>query len=283
VVSEADGPLVGVSETALGAAEMRAEESLRADRLFDDPLAAAFVAAAPPLFPDLPAIADDPDLAGLKEAFAAEIAIRTRFYDDYLTTVCAAGCRQVVLLAAGLDTRAFRLSWPTGVRLFEVDLPELFRFKETVLSRNGATPRCARTIVGADLREDWAARLVAAGFDPSTPSAWTAEGVLAYLSNDDAAHLLTGVGELSTNGSHLSFEYDDFVEDSTLSRARPTPGFQEVTSMWAGGLSEGAEVWLRHHDWQVRTSARATLALGYGRELPIGTTGGLLTAERRSP
>jgi len=91
--------LEGVSETALGAAEMRAEESRRPDRLFDDPYAAAFVAAAPPLFPDIPSIADDAELAALIEASVAGIAVRTRFYDEFLSTA-AAECRQVVLLAA---------------------------------------------------------------------------------------------------------------------------------------------------------------------------------------
>src|ERR1700719_3846312 len=97
--------LEGVSETALGAAEMRAEESLRPDRQFNDEYAALFVAAAPPLFPDLPSIDDDPELAGLKDAFRAEIALRTRFYDEFLMRAGADGCRQVVLLAAGLDAR----------------------------------------------------------------------------------------------------------------------------------------------------------------------------------
>ena len=105
VQPEPGGSLEGVSETALGAAEMRAEESHRPDRLFDDPFAAAFVAAAPPLFPDIPSLADDAELAALIEASIAGIAIRTRFYDEYLASACAAGCRQVVLLAAGLDTR----------------------------------------------------------------------------------------------------------------------------------------------------------------------------------
>jgi methyltransferase (TIGR00027 family) len=180
VPSEPGEPLVGVSETALGAAEMRSEESLRPERLFDDPYAAAFVAAAPPLFPDLPSIDDDPTMAALKEEFVTGIAIRTRFYDEYLLAACAVGCRQVVLLAAGLDTRAFRLNWPADLRLFEVDLPELFVFKERVLAQQGAAPRCSRTVVGIDLREDWPARLTDAGFDPNVPSVWTAEGLLPF-------------------------------------------------------------------------------------------------------
>lgn len=280
MTSEPGESLVGVSETALGAAEMRAEESLRADRLFDDPFAAAFVAAAPPLFPDLPSIDDDPALAALKEAFIAEIAIRTRFYDDYLSAACGAGCRQVVLLAAGLDTRAFRLDWPEGARVFELDLPGLFEFKERVLAQQGAAPRCARQVVGVDLREDWPARLVAVGFEAGAPTAWTAEGLLAYLSNDDVVRLFTAVGELSTKGSQLAFEYDEFAQDSTLSQVRAMPGMQEVASMWEGGMSEDPAAWLRRHDWQVRMPDRAMLAVSYGRSLSESATGGFLSAVR---
>ncbi len=271
--------LVGVSETALGAAEMRAEESLRRERLFNDPYAAAFVAAAPPLFPDLPSIDDDPTMAALKEEFVTGIAIRTRFYDDYLSAACDAGCRQVVLLAAGLDTRAFRLDLPADARLFEVDLPELFAFKEKVLAQQHATPKCSRTIVGIDLRDDWPARLTAAGFDPTATSAWTAEGLLPYLSNNDAARLLTNVGELSTTGSRLSFDYDEFADNSTLSKLRATPGMQEVASMWEGGLSQNPEEWMQAHGWQVSTQQRTAFATSYGRPL-ADPTGGFLEATR---
>jgi methyltransferase (TIGR00027 family) len=269
-----------VSETALGAAEMRAEASRRPDRLFDDPYAAAFVAAAPPLFPDIPSIVDDADLAALIEASIAAIAIRTRFYDDYLLAACAAGCRQVVILAAGLDARAFRLAWPEGTRVFELDLPNLFAFKEAVLARERATPNCARRVVPVDLRDDWPAALTAAGFEPGETCAWTAEGLLAYLSNDDAVHLLTTVGELSANGSRLSFEYDDFAADSTLSQVRAMPGMQEVASMWEGGLIDRPDEWLRQHGWKVRTDARATLAATYRRPL-ADATGGFVTAIRQ--
>jgi methyltransferase (TIGR00027 family) len=280
VQSEPGASLDGVSETALGAAEMRAEESHRSDRLFDDPYAAAFVAAAPPLFPDLPSLDDDPELAALKDEFLAGIAVRTRFYDDYVLAACAAGCRQVVILAAGLDARAFRLDWPAETRLFELDLPNLFAFKETVLAQQQATPKCARTIVAVDLRDDWPAQLIAAGFDPDVPSAWTAEGLLAYLSNDDAVRLLTAVGELSTKDGQLSLEYDDFADDSTLSQVRAMPGMQEVASMWEGGLIEHPAERLSRHGWQVRTAARAALASTYKRSL-ADATGGFVTATRQ--
>jgi len=280
VASEPVESLVGVSETALGAAEMRAEESLRPDRLLDDPYAAAFVAAAPPVFPDLPSIDYDPTMAGLKEELVTALAIRTRFYDDYVTAACAAGCRQVVLLAAGLDTRAFRLDLPPDLRVFEVDLPDLFVFKEKVLTQQEVTPKCSRTVVGIDLRENWPARLFAAGFEPSLPSAWTAEGLLPYLSNDEATRLLTNVGELCASGSCLSFDYDEFADDSTLSKLRATPGMEEVAGMWEGGLSESPVEWMRANGWLVVTRDRAVFAADLGRGLK-GTAGGFLEATRR--
>jgi methyltransferase (TIGR00027 family) len=279
--SESNDAPGGVGATALGAAEMRAEESLRHDRLFDDPYAAAFVAAAPPLFPEMASISEDPEIAQLKAAFSTGIVVRTRFYDDYLSTACTAGCRQVVILAAGLDTRAFRLDWPTGVRIFELDLQEVLAFKEAVLGQPGAEPRCVRTTVGVDLRDDWPARLFDAGFTPHTRTAWLAEGLLAYLSNDDAARLLTLIGELSSVGSRLSFEYDEFAEDATLSQARAAPVLHEVTSMWEGGLDDNAADWLRGRGWEVSTSERSALAKEYGRPTPDTSTAGFLTAIRR--
>jgi len=280
VPSESSESLVGVSETALGAAEMRAEESLRVYRLFDDPYAAAFVAAAPPLFADIPSLADETELAALIEASITAIAIRTRFFDDHVLRACATGCRQIVLLAAGLDTRAFRLDWPEGVRVFVLDLPGLFDFKERVLAEQGAMPRCERAVVAVDLREDWPTRLTAAGFEPNASSAWVAEGLLVYLSNDDAVRLLTAVGELSPGASQLAFDYDQLDGESALGQVRAMPGMQEVASMWRGGLNQHPGIWLREHDWTVHTSDRATLATRYGRPSVGNVSGGFLTAIR---
>ena len=110
---------------------------------------------------------------------------------------CVSGCRQVVLVAAGLDTRAFRLSWPAGVSLFEMDLPAVLAFKEQVLTSSDAGPRCHRTAVAVDLREDSPAQLVTAGFEPATPTVWLLEGLLIYLTADEAMTLLRDVTVLS--------------------------------------------------------------------------------------
>jgi methyltransferase (TIGR00027 family) len=279
-VAEANAPLAGVSDTALGAAEMRAEESLRPDRLVDDPYAAAFVAAAPPLFPDVPSLADDDELAALVEEGISGVAVRTRFFDDTLRAACAAGCRQVVVLAAGLDTRAFRLDWPDDVQLFELDLPELFAFKEPVLAQVNATPRCDRRVVPVDLRENWPERLTASGFEPARVSAWIAEGLLVYLSAGEAVSLLVAIGELSAPVSRLSFDHDLPDEASALRQAREMDGMAEVAAMWQGGLTEHPGRWLDEHGWNAEWVERATLADGYGRSLP--PAGAFFTGVRRS-
>jgi methyltransferase (TIGR00027 family) len=278
--SEPSESLPGVSETALGAAEMRAEESARTDRLIDDPYAASFVAAAPPLFPDVPSLTDDAELASLIEAGIAGVAVRTRFFDDHLRAACESGCRQVVLLASDLDARAFRLDWPDGMRLFEVVLPELFAFKEPVLAAQKASPRCDRRVVSADLRADWPARLTAVGFEPNRVSTWIAEGLLVYLSHQDAVRLLTDVRGLAARESQLSFDYDMPDQDSTLRHARDMEGMQEVAAMWRGGLAEDPAEWLPRHGWTVDSISRAAFGRSYGRELR-DPTGGFLTATCR--
>ena len=134
--------------------------------------------------------------------------------------------------------------------------------------------------MAVDLRDDWPARLAAAGFDRREPGAWVAEGLLAYLTHDEVVRLLGAIGDLSAGGSSLAFEYDDFVEDSTLSRARAVTGMEEVSSMWEGGLRESPATWLQDHDWAVRLHDRATVAGTYGGTLPGIATGGFVVASR---
>jgi methyltransferase (TIGR00027 family) len=273
-----DDKLSGVGETAIGAAMMRVDESARSDRLFEDSYAAAFVSAAPDAFTEGPD-PRDPEIAVLADAFRTHMAIRTRFYDDYLRTACAQGCRQVVVLAAGLDARAFRLDWPEGVRLFELDLPEVLSFKDAVLTELHAMPCCTRITVGVDLREEWPIALTDADFD-DLPSAWTAEGLLAYLSDDEAARLLTHVSDLASPHSHLALETSSIADDATLSHARELPALHQIATMWKGGLEGGAADWLEQHAWRVERHDRAALAASYRRPAPDASTGGFLTAKR---
>ncbi len=282
------GPLADVARTALAVARVRARESRRPDRLFDDPYASAFVAA----LPDAPSGEQaGPGAPGsLRAKLGFHAVIRTRFFDDFLLGACAAGCRQVVLLAAGLDTRAFRLPWPAGVRLFELDRLDVLDFKDAVLSRQGAVPRCGRTALAADLREDWPAALVGAdaGFEPGQPTAWLAEGLLVYLSADDAAHVLSGVGALCAPGSRLSLEGGG-AATSLVARASATadpagadgqaPATGNLTSLWKGGLGKDSAGWLTRHGWQTQFHELARVAASYGRPAAnAGTSSGFITA-----
>ncbi|YCK39272.1 SAM-dependent methyltransferase [Actinomadura sp. ATCC 39365] len=256
----------GVARTAVGAAWLRARESERPDRLFEDPYAGAFVAAAD---------AGPPDAgrgSGAGDLFSDHLVFRTRFFDDHLSD---SGCDQVVLLAAGLDARAFRLDWPPGVRLFELDLPELLAFKDGVLRGLAATARCERVPVPVDLREDWPGSLRAAGFDPARPTAWLIEGLLIYLSPAEAGRLLDGVRALSAAGSRLAFEYDPAAAALLAERARTMPELRRIATLWKGGPGEDAVARLTARGWRVRTVDASTLATRYGRPAPRG---GFLTA-----
>lgn len=279
-----DGSLKGVAKTALGVAMVRARESRRDDRLFNDPYAQRFLDAAPGAFPEEPTSAEDlaalGPLATLGAVFAFHGVLRTRFFDDYLLTATASGCAQVVLLATGLDTRALRLPWPDGVRVFELDLPEVFAFKEAVLAASEAVPTCERGIVPVDLRENWTGELIAAGFHPAAPTAWLAEGLLIYLTADEAARLLTAVGALSAPGSQLAFEHGDIANSALLAQTRGMPTMDPYTSLWKGGLAEGAPGWLGRHGWKPQLHDLAELAASYGRPVLGASSGGFLTAVR---
>jgi methyltransferase (TIGR00027 family) len=272
-----------VGKTALGVARVRARESQREDRLFDDPYAQAFVDAAPGAFPEEQAVRERPDahgpLASLGAAFSAHAVIRTRFYDDYLIAATAAGSRQVVLLAAGLDTRAFRLAWPAGTRVFELDLPGVLAFKEAVLDARGAVPRSERVTVPTDLRGDWPAQLTAAGFGRARPATWLAEGLIIYLTAGEAGRLLSQVGDLSAPGSRLAFEHDPAGPDALAARARQIPAMRQYTSLWKGGLGDPPR-WLAGHGWRPEFHRLAVLGRSYRRPVPDSARSGFLTAVR---
>ncbi|WP_328605120.1 class I SAM-dependent methyltransferase [Amycolatopsis sp. NBC_00345] len=256
-----------VGRTAVGVAGLRALESGRPDRLFEDPYAGAFFQAGQALF------SAEERGDGLGQVFAEQVAIRTRFFDDFL-----AGADQVVLLAAGLDARAFRLGWPDGARLFELDLPDVLEFKDTVLATQSARPRCERVVVPVDLRDDWPAALCEAGFTPGRPTAWLAEGLLVYLTYDEAARLLTDITALSAPGSRISFEHRPQADgDNLLQRARAVANGASVTGLWKGGLGATAPEWLTAHGWRPETYSRAELAAGYGRPPDEPTAGGFVT------
>ncbi|HEX8866148.1 MAG TPA: SAM-dependent methyltransferase, partial [Lentzea sp.] len=192
-----------VSKTALWVASMRATEAARPDRLHgDDPLAVAVVASAP-------------SIPAAPPGAAEFMAVRTRFYDDFL----ADGPAQVVVLAAGLDARAFRLPWPPGARVFELDLPELLTFKEELIAATAVVAACTRVVVPIDLRDDWPTALIGAGFSPALPTAWIAEGLLQYLGEPDKKRLLDTIAGLSAPGSRFAFDHMDASADHRASVA----------------------------------------------------------------
>jgi methyltransferase (TIGR00027 family) len=250
-----DQELRGIGRTALWVAKMRAAEGARTDRLFDDRLAGAFVAAAG---------LDTADSLALPPGAVEFLAIRTRFYDDYLRE---AGLSQVVALAAGLDSRAFRLAWPAGVRFFELDLPEVFEFKEAVLATHGAVAGCTRAAVPADLREDWSEPLRAAGFDPATPTAWLVEGLLLYLTWEDNDRIVDILTTLSAPGSRLAF---DHMRSTAIDRA-PLRDTEAVARQMGAGFQsylDDPDGWLAAHGWHAVVDGIPAMAESYGRPLP---------------
>jgi len=194
----------GVGATATAVATSRAIAN-RAD-LVDDPWAEALVTAVgiehftAILAGDVPGGSD-------VERMAHGMAVRTRYFDDFLLATAAAGVRQVVILASGLDARAYRLAWPTGTVVFDVDQPGVIDFKVATLAGLGAESTAEVRNVGIDLRDDWPAALSAHGFDTATPTAWIAEGLLIYLPPDAQDRLFDHITALSAVGSRLATEF----------------------------------------------------------------------------
>jgi methyltransferase (TIGR00027 family) len=148
------------------------------------------------------------------------MAVRTRFFDKMFTDAADAGVRQAVILAAGLDARGYRLPWPDGTTVYEVDQPEVIEFKTTTLAGIGATPTATHRTVAIDLRADWPKALKDNGFDPSQPTAWSAEGLLIYLPSDAQDKLFDNITTLSAPGSRLATEHVPDLSAFTDGRAQ---------------------------------------------------------------
>jgi methyltransferase (TIGR00027 family) len=156
-------------------------------------------------------------------------AARARFYDDYFARASAAGVRQVVIVAAGLDSRAYRLAWPAGTTVYEIDQPEVMQFKASTLSELGASANADYRAVGIDLREDWPDALRAAGFDPASPAAWLAEGVLiGWLPPAAEVQLLDNVASLSAPGSWFAADFGTVAGTSAEAREQNA----RLADMW---------------------------------------------------
>ena len=198
-----------VGSTALFVATARALEAQKPDPLAVDPYAEVFCRAVGGTWADV-LDGKDPDhplkTAELGQHFVNFQAARTRYFDDYFRRAADAGARQAVILAAGLDSRAYRLSWPDGTTIFELERPQVLDFKREVLGEHGAQPRAERREIAVDLREDWPQALRENGFDVAKPSAWIAEGLLIYLPASAQQQLFTGIDALAGPGSHVAVE-----------------------------------------------------------------------------
>ena len=201
---------VGATATMVAAA--RAAATRRPDAVINDPFAEPLVRAVGlDLFTrvasgelDFADVDDDLGFPRMVDTFAA----RARFFDNYFAAAGGAGLRQAVIVASGLDARPYRLSWPKGTTLYEIDQPEVIEFKRATLSELGAASSAQHRPVGIDLREDWPAALQHAGFDTAQPTAWLAEGVLiGWLPPEAEVQLLDNVTALSSAGSQFSADY----------------------------------------------------------------------------
>jgi methyltransferase (TIGR00027 family) len=277
----------GVGLTSVAVAMARAQESAHDAPLFRDPFAQLFVDAAKASL-DASGTTDEewPPLVAWVDLFYSRGVVRTRFIDDYLIGATAGPCKQVVILGAGLDTRAFRLPWPRGVHVFEVETPSVVAFKEQVLAGAGAAaPPDARTVIEADLRADWAARLDGSAFDRHVPTAWVAEGVLPYLTVEEARHLLTEVTVRSAPGSRLVFEHSGKAKPKpdvakAAAHALSLPGAGRFGAHFKGGLGPTGRDWLSGQGWTTHSADRAEVGRRYGRPDTRLPGGEFVTATR---
>ncbi len=195
-------------------AAARARETESADPLIVDPFARVLVDGAGTgmweTFIDESVTerikAADPEAAAIFENMLGYQAVRTHFFDAFFTDAANSGIRQVVILASGLDARAYRLKWPAGTVVFEIDQPKVLEYKSQTLATPGATATATLREVAIDLRQDWPTALRAAGFDPTAPTAWLAEGLLMYLPAEAQDTLFTEITALSAPGSRVSAE-----------------------------------------------------------------------------
>jgi methyltransferase (TIGR00027 family) len=203
------------------------------------------------------------------------IAVRTRFFDDFFLNATRDGVRQSVILAAGLDARAYRLSWPNGSVVYEVDQPQVIEFKTTTMSGLGAAPSADRRTVSIDLREDWPAALRSSGFDVAQPTSWSAEGLLMYLPPEAQDRLFDNITGLSAPGSKLATEYHPDSDTTMSERA------QEFNQRWLNlgcdidlsglffdGERSNVVEYLTARGWQVNSRPRRELFADYGRDFP---------------
>lgn len=280
-----------VGATAVMVALARAAETASAEPLITDQFAEVLVST-----PELEGVreqigawwAPEPDGGphdGNDRDFAVEAqqminsqAVRTHFFDAYFAEAAAAGIRQVVILAAGLDSRAYRLDWPDGTVVYEIDLPKVLQYKAETLAAHGAAPVADRRAVPVDLRHDWPTALRGAGFEATRPTAWLAEGLLPFLPASAQEAMFASIDELSESGSRIAVEMFGVDEQRRHEaerrleelRARREARGQDTSfnpfDLWFdhGGRRDPAD-WFGGHGWATRAVTSRDEARRLGR------------------
>ena len=294
-----------VGATAVMVAAARAAETDKDNPLIRDPYAKVLVAGAGTGIWEfmldnefVAKVADiDPEVAAIVEHMGSYQAVRTHFFDEFFTAAAGAGIRQIVILASGLDSRAYRLPWPAGTTVYELDQPKVLEYKAATLNQHGATPKAPRREVPIDLRFDWPKALREAGFDPSMPTAWLAEGLLMYLPADAQDRLFEQVTELSAAGSRISAETVGIHAADRRERMRER--FERLAAQFGiddtldvGELTyedpdrADVAVWLDEHGWQSTAVTSQDEMRRLGRAVELADTDGdsfatFVTAEKR--
>lgn len=227
-------------------------------------------------------IDDELDLSAIPNASPARVqamidgmAVRTKFFDDYFCDAMDAGIRQAVILASGLDSRAYRLRWPARTVVYEIDQPQVVDFKTTTLAAIGAEPTAERRTIRIDLRADWLTALREAGFDATAPTAWLAEGLLIYLPPEAQDRLFDDITALSVAGSTIATEYVPGIRDFDADRVREMSAplreqgidIDMASLVYAGERNHVVE-YLRGNGWDVSGVSREQLFVRNGIEVP---------------
>ncbi|OBF28245.1 SAM-dependent methyltransferase [Mycobacterium sp. ACS1612] len=263
-----------VGNTALFVAAARALEAQKANPAAVDPYAEVFCRAVGGEWAELldGGAPEHPLRTEFGDYFINFQGVRTRYFDTYFTAAAEAGVRQIVLLAAGLDSRGYRLPWPDGTVVFELDQPQVLEFKRQALSAHGDTPTADRREIAVDLRSDWPKVLRDSGFDPSKPSAWIAEGLLIYLPASAQHQLFTGIESLAASGSHLAVEESEPLDANIFAARRD----EEVTgatdrtfyTLVYNEQHAPAHEWFGSRGWQAVATPLAYQLRAFGRPVP---------------
>jgi methyltransferase (TIGR00027 family) len=263
-----------VGSTALFVAAARALEARKPDPLAVDPYAEVFCRAVGGRWADvLDGTAPDSKLASeFGTHFVNFQGARTRFFDNYFARAADTGVRQIVILAAGLDSRAYRLPWPKGTVVYELDQPRVLDFKRDVLAQQGDEPTAERREIAVDLRDDWPQALVSSGFDPNKPAAFLAEGLMIYLPATAQGQLFAGVDRLACPGSHVGIEEGEPMPAPVFEMLKAREDAEDSDGLFFSliynELYERADTWFGQHGWTPTRTPLGEYLTRMGRELP---------------